>query len=70
MHYRIRRELHFRWDIGIYITFGILVCQKRRIVLHVPDVFFRRRQAQAFVHLCNREQPAFVHLFDVIEDAI
>lgn len=70
MNYRIKRELHIRRDIGIYATFGILVCQKRRIVLHVPDVFFRRRQAEAFIRLCNREQPAFIHLFDIIEDAI
>ncbi len=70
MEYCIKREWHVRRDIGIYMTFGILVRHKRRTVLHVPDIFFRRHQAEAFVNLCNREQPAFIHLFDIIEDAI
>ena len=35
-----------------------------------PDVFFDREKAEAFVRLCNEQQPAPVHLRDVVLNAL
>lgn len=68
--YRISPELHFHREIGVYLTFGIRAYRRHRLLLHIPDVFCRHHQARAFAVICNREQPALLHLSDVIEDAI
>lgn len=68
--YRIHPEWHFEKDLGVYRSFGLKMYKRRRLMLHIPDVFCRRQKAQDFARLCNREQPALIHLWDVIEDAI
>lgn len=68
--YRIHPEWHFERELGLYHSFGLKIYRHRRLFLHIPDVFCRRRNAQDFVTLCNREQPALIHLWDVLEDAM
>lgn len=68
--YRIKAELHIKREIGVYIAFGIYLYRKHNLMLHIPDVFCRRRQADCFAAVCNREQPALVHLWDILEDNI
>ncbi|MBE6763202.1 MAG: hypothetical protein E7553_02440 [Ruminococcaceae bacterium] len=68
--YRISSEWHFGRELGLYHSFGLKVYLHRKLFLHIPDIFCRRRKAAAFARLCNREQPALVHLWDVIEDAL
>ena len=68
--YRITPEWHFERELGFYRSFGLKVYQRHRLFLHIPDIFCRRRKAQAFAQLCNREQPALIHLWDVIEDEL
>ncbi len=66
--YRVRFELHIKHDIGLYGAFGLYAYRRHRLLFHIPDVFFRKAQASRFAALCNREQPAFIHLFDILED--
>ncbi len=68
--YRIRFELHIKRGIGLYGAFGLYAYRCQRLLFHIPDVFCRKKQAVHFATLCNREQPAFIHLFDIIEDAL
>ncbi len=68
--YRISTELHFERELGFYRSFGLKIYRRRKLFLHIPDVFCRRKKALSFARLCNREQPALIHLWDVIEDAI
>lgn len=68
--YRISPELHIRRELGIYLAFGLKMYRRRKLFMHIPDVFCRRSKAVAFARLCNREQPALIHLWDVIEDAM
>ena len=68
--YHMRTELHIRKDIGLYVAFGICAYNQNRLIFHIADIFLRRRQAIAFVALCNREQPDWRHMYDIIEDVI
>lgn len=68
--YRIKAEWHIQKEIGLYRAFGICLYRHRQLLLHIPDVFCRKQQALRFAAVCNREQPALVHVLDVIEDFI
>ena len=70
MTYRVYPELHIHRELGLYIAFGLRAYHRRRLLIHIPDVFCRHRQAAEFAALCNREQPSLIHLWDVIEDAL
>jgi len=63
-------ELHWHKHIGIYIAYGIRACRGRTQIFHIPDVFCRRSDADSFVCLCNREQPEFPHIQELIEDVL
>ncbi len=68
--YSIRPELHIRKDLGLYIAYGIRARCCRRPVFCIADVFARRREALSFAALCNREQPDWRHIYDIIDDVI
>ncbi len=70
MTYHVYPELHFHRELGVYMAFGLRAYYQRQLLIHIPDVFYHRQQAQDFARLCNREQPALIHLWDVIEDAM
>lgn len=68
--YRVRRELHIRKGIGVYVAFGICAYHQKRLIFHIADVFLKLPQALAFAALCNREQPDWRHMYDILEDVM
>ncbi len=68
--YRVHRELHFARHLGVYMAFGIGAYHQKQLTFRIADVFLNHSQAAAFVALCNREQPDWRHLYDILEDVM
>lgn len=68
--YHIQPELHLRKHLGLYIAFGIRATCCGRLMFYIPDIFLKRQNAKHFAVLCNREQPEWVHIRDILEDVI
>ena len=61
-------ELHWHRHIGLYITFGVRAYRENTQLLHIPDAFCHRREAESFVDLCNAEQPTLTHVREWLDD--
>ena len=70
MEYRMKTEWHHNRSIGWYVAFGIQAYRQKQLLVYIPDVFCNRRDAEAFVNMCNRLHLETIHLHDVLEDIL
>lgn len=49
-------------------SYGIAVYRKGHKLQDVQDITTDKKQLEQLVDLCNREQLAYCHLYDVVED--
>lgn len=69
--YCLREDTIFDEDGKEHIVYGIqAVDEKRTVLLSFSDVFFDRQKAKHFVNLCNKGRLSFLHLANVVEDAL
>lgn len=54
-----------------YIVYGIeAVTLDGKILQSIPDIFFNRQKAEAFVNLCNDCDLDIIHLASAVENAL
>ena len=67
MIYKTIKERKYLFEVGNYITYGI-VAQDEKQYVKVSDVFLNKKDADKFVSICNNNSLSLIHLYDVIED--
>ncbi len=69
--YRLRKDWVHDEEEKEYIVYGIdIITSDEKILSSVPDIFFDKQRALAFVKLCNECELELIHLADAVEDAI
>ncbi|MBQ9082251.1 MAG: hypothetical protein IJY28_01985 [Clostridia bacterium] len=68
--YRVRTDIYTD-EIGkSHTVYGIELADHDRVVVTVPDLFFKQDQAEAFAELCNRCELDPMHLMEVIDNEL
>ncbi len=68
--YRVRTDIVLDEDKQPHTVYGVELLAGGEVKRAVPDVFFDRQKADAFVGACNTLHLRPMHLDDVVEDAI
>ena len=72
--YQTKEEMLCHPQCGIYRAFGIVAFRvengQEELVTSISDVFLKKEDAEAFVRKCNASKLDFIHLKDIIEDAL
>lgn len=67
-YYKLVRQIFFRKNIGIYISYGIECHRKGILITAVPDISTDKAFVHRLAELLTAEQCEPLHLSDVIED--
>ena len=65
--YRIREDKIKDEDGILHTVYGIDSWEGDELKASVPDVFFKQKNAEAFIDMCNTLSLSFVQLMDMID---
>ena len=68
--YRVRTDIVYDEDKLPHTVYGVELLTGGEVERAVPDVFFDRKKADAFVGACNTLHLRPMHLDDAVEDAL
>lgn len=70
MKYYIIKDSFLSENGEIYITYGIELREKKRVIKRISDISMSKRKIKNLCKLCNRLNLDEIHFADVAEDFI